>query len=84
MSLTMMMMMNLMKATKISSWIRVSKTLHKSGRKAEIKLNQDLESRAMFKVSTVLGISNSIPLRLMMKRNSFLCFRIIKGQFSKI
>jgi hypothetical protein len=66
-----MMMMNLMKATKISSWIRASKTLHKSVRKAEIKLNQDLESRVTSKVSTVLGISSSIPRRLMMKKNSF-------------
>jgi hypothetical protein len=70
MSLTMM-MMNLMKATKINSWIKVSKTLHKSVQKAEIKLNQDLASRPTYKVSTVLGISNSIPHRLMMKRNSF-------------
>ena len=66
-----MTMMNSMKVTKINSWIKASKTLHKSELKVEIKLNQDLESRPTFKVSIALDISSSIPLRLMMKKNSF-------------
>lgn len=65
-----MTMMNSMKATKISSWIKASKIHHKNELKVEIKLNQDLESRLTFKVSIALDISSTIPHRLMMKRNS--------------
>jgi hypothetical protein len=69
-TMTKMMKMNLMRVTKISSWIKANKTLLKSVQKVEIKQNQDLASRLTYKVLTALEISSSIPHRLMMKKNS--------------